>query len=139
MAETASSSAVLEQLQQLLLATIDPRPTVRQTAEQQLLAARSQQLDQFVSSLAALIALQPAEPQTPAQSEELLIAKQIAAVTLKNSISAKVGAPLPLAFSSSDSCSALTRLPREQRELAVFRRQPAMPRPQSAGGVCPTP
>ncbi|CDJ29179.1 importin subunit beta-1, putative [Eimeria mitis] len=79
-------------LQQLLLATLDPRPSVRQAAEQQLTAARRTDLGQFVSSMAALIALEqpPQGPQgAPGSVEDLLIAKQIAAVTFKNSISAK--------------------------------------------------
>lgn len=80
-------------LQQLLLATLDPRPSVRQAAEQQLTAARQTDLGQFVGSMAALIALEqpPQGPQgAPGSPEDLLIAKQIAAVTFKNSISAKV-------------------------------------------------
>lgn len=79
-------------LQQLLLATLDPRPSVRQAAEQQLTTARQTDLGQFVSSMAALIALEqpPQGPQgAPGSLEDLLIAKQIAAVTFKNSISAK--------------------------------------------------
>ncbi|CDJ67850.1 importin subunit beta-1, putative [Eimeria necatrix] len=79
-------------LQQLLLATLDPRPSVRQAAEQQLTAARQTDLGQFVGSMAALIALDqplPGPQGAPGSPEDLLIAKQIAAVTFKNSISAK--------------------------------------------------
>ncbi|KAL8271760.1 hypothetical protein Esti_004355 [Eimeria stiedai] len=79
-------------LQQLLLATLDPRPDVRQAAEQQLTAARQTDLAQFVGSMAALIALEqpPRGPQgAPGSLEDLLVAKQIAAVMFKNSISAK--------------------------------------------------
>ncbi|OEH79955.1 importin subunit [Cyclospora cayetanensis] len=79
-------------LQQLLLATLDPRLNVRQAAEQQLAAAKRTDLGQFVSSMAALIALEkpPQGPQGVSGSpDDLLIAKQIAAVTFKNSISAK--------------------------------------------------
>lgn len=89
-------------LQQLLLATLDPRPSVRQAAEQQLTTARQTDLGQFVSSMAALIALEqpPQGPQgAPSSLEDLLIAKQIAAVTFKNSISAKVR-PLFLAVAA---------------------------------------
>ncbi|CDJ42636.1 importin subunit beta-1, putative [Eimeria tenella] len=79
-------------LQQLLLATLDPRPSVRQAAEQQLTAARQTDLGQFVGSMAALIALDqplPGPQGAPGSPEDLLIAKQIAAVAFKNSISAK--------------------------------------------------
>ncbi|KAL8430697.1 hypothetical protein Efla_003679 [Eimeria flavescens] len=82
----------MSMLQQLLLATLDPRPDVRQAAEQQLTAARQTDLAEFVGSMAALIALEqpPRGPQgAPGNVEDLLVAKQIAAVTFKNSISSK--------------------------------------------------
>nr|PUA86757.1 HEAT repeat-containing protein [Toxoplasma gondii TgCATBr9] len=80
--------ASLQLMQQLLVSTLDPRQQVREQAEQQLVGARDGDFSLFLISLARVLDAQLSAD--PLQVQEQLLAKQIAAVTFKNCISAKV-------------------------------------------------
>ncbi|KFG59588.1 HEAT repeat-containing protein [Toxoplasma gondii RUB] len=79
--------ASLQLMQQLLVSTLDPRQQVREQAEQQLVGARDGDFSLFLISLARVLDAQLSAD--PLQVQEQLLAKQIAAVTFKNCISAK--------------------------------------------------
>ncbi|PHJ22862.1 importin subunit beta [Cystoisospora suis] len=80
-------TASLQLMQQLLVSTLDSRQEVRESAEQQLVGARDSDFGLFLVSLARVIDV-PLVTDGGAAQEQLL-AKQIAAVTFKNCISAK--------------------------------------------------
>lgn len=81
-------AASLQLMQQLLVSTLDARQEIRESAEQQLVRARDSDFGLFLVSLARVIDV-PLLADAAAAQEQLL-AKQIAAVTYKNCISAKV-------------------------------------------------
>ncbi|PFH31665.1 HEAT repeat-containing protein [Besnoitia besnoiti] len=87
-ASAGGDGASLQLMQQLLLSTLDPRQQIREQAEQQLVGARDADFSLFLVSLARVIDEAVGAAGTP-QAQEQLLAKQIAAVTFKNCISAK--------------------------------------------------